>query len=118
MKREWTLEVQCTEPGCGERHRYRYDTKRDLQQSFEMRHMATYKCVRHTKGAGVVTPINPRVEWLSEPLRQESYGRYWGHSGLITGRGHYADAADFPVGTRLRITCEALPPDPTPADKP
>ena len=111
MKREWPLRVPCTEPGCTEAANYRYGTKRDLLESFELKHRATYKCLRHSKGSGVMTTVNTRVEWTSEPSRQEPYGRFFGSSGLIVGNGYYVHAKDFPAGTRVKITCEVLLPD-------
>lgn len=112
MKREWPLRVPCTEPGCIEAANYRYDTKRDMLESFELKHRATYKCLRHSKGSGVLTMANTKVEWTSDASRQESYGRFFSSSGVIVGHGYYVAAKDFPAGTRVKITCEVLiPPD-------
>lgn len=118
MKREWPLNVPCTEPGCAEVAHYRYDTKRDLVQSFELKHRATYKCVRHSKGAGVLTSQNLRAEWISAPSDERPYGRFWGSHGVLIGHGYYASAKNFPPGTRVKITAEVLPPDTSSVSQP
>lgn len=110
MKRPWTLTVKCTEPGCAEVARYNYDTKRDMVDSFERRHSATYKCVLHSNPGRNLSMERKFVEWVSPPSRQESFGRFWGNSGVFIHGAFYAKAEDFPVGTKIRITCEALPP--------
>ena len=112
MKREYTLRCQCTEPGCKEVAIYYYGTRKELSESTALKYRSEYKCVRHTKGSGVIMPDNRKTEWFSEPSRQESYGRFFGGHGVIIGNGYYASANDFPVGTRIKVTCEAILPDP------
>lgn len=110
MRRKWHLSIPCTHAGCGHVARYEYDTLRDLEQSFELRNKATYKCVRHSKGDGALSPENLKNVWVSEPLREESYGKYFGNNGVLIGQGFYVAAKDFPVGTLVRVTCEVLLP--------
>lgn len=110
MKREWRLDVKCTEPGCTEVARYSYETKRDMVDSFERRHAPKWKCSTHSNPTRNVTMAQKFVEWTSQPSRQESHGRYWGNSGILIHGAFYAKAEDFPVGTTIRITCEAFPP--------
>lgn len=109
-RRERILLCPCTEPGCTDVARYRYDSLRDMEQSFEMMHRATRKCSRHAKGSGVLSPTNTRTEWVSEPSNEKPYGKFFGGNGVIIGQGYYVDAKDFPVGTRVRIACEVLLP--------
>ena len=111
MRRERILLCPCTEPGCTDVARYSYASLRELNESFELLHRATRKCVRHTKGRSVLSPANTRSEWTSEPLAEKSYGKFIGGQGVIIGPGHYVEAKDFPVGTRVRITCEVLLPE-------
>lgn len=111
MKREWRLNVPCTEPGCTEVARYAYETRRDFEGSFERRNAPTYKCVLHSNAARVLSMSKLRTEWISQPSRQETYGRFWGNAGLLIDTAYYARAEDFPVGTRIRVTAEVLPPE-------
>lgn len=112
MKRGYTLVCNCTEPGCHEKAVYRFDTRKGYSEAYALKYRSEYKCVRHSMGNGVLTPTNQKTEWISEPLRQEDYGRFFGGHGLIVGHGYYALANDFPVGTTIRITCEAILPEP------
>lgn len=111
MKRKWPLRVPCTHPGCTDVARYEYDTRRDLEASWELKNRATYKCSRHSNTARVLSMQNLRTEWISAPNRQEPYGRFIGSSGVLIGHGYYMEAKDFPVGARLKITCEVLLPE-------
>lgn len=69
-----------------------------------------------------LTPENPRVVWESEPVTAidtESHGPYpvFGnarsfHPMLYGSPGqYYANAHDFPLGTRIRITAEVVLPE-------
>lgn len=40
----------------------------------------------------------------------ETYGKFWEHQGLVTGPGFKAWADDFPEGTTLVVTVEAVLP--------
>ena len=111
MRRKWPLSVPCTHAGCTHVARYEYDTRRDLETSWELKNRATSKCSRHSDLSRVLTMENLRTEWTSEPNRQETYGRFMGNNGVLIGHGYYMEAKEFPVGTRLRITCEVLLPN-------
>lgn len=110
MKREWRLTVKCTEPGCSEVARYSYETRKDMASSYEQRNASTWKCVTHSNPSRNLSMDRKFVEWTSQPSRETDSGRYWENSGVLIDRAYYAKAADFPVGTRIRITCEAIVP--------
>ena len=105
MKRGITVSVRCAQPGCRESSFYEYASRREMLASTS--HIG-WLCVRHLMKDGVLTPDRLRVEWTSEPSHEENGHRYWGHSGVIIGKGHYAEAKDFPVGTVVKITCEVI----------
>lgn len=109
-RREYPLEVHCTENGCREVARYSYQTRRDLETSFELKHIKTYKCLRHSHGSNALSPENLKTEWISPPAHSAHGSRFFGSYGLIVGKGYYANATDFPEGTRIKITVEALLP--------
>lgn len=105
MKREWPLSFDCAHPGCREKVRYSYETKRDLQESFELRVYSggKWKCSRHSNPERVMSPDN--LETHFEAISDERpHGKYWGQSGLMIGPGYYAECKDFPAGTKIIIT--------------
>lgn len=108
--RKSTVTVSCKEPGCHESAFYEFDSQKDRHE-FTARYKA-WQCVRHSMKDRVVTPERTRVEWTSQAVRQESYGKFSGHHGiLIGGSAYYAEMKDFPVGTIFKITCEAIMPE-------
>lgn len=112
-RREYPLNVNCTEPGCDYVARYRYNSRRDLLDSWELEHAKKYKCVRHSKGSGALSPTNRIAEWLSKPSLASVTGspkKFFGNSGVIVGDGYYVAADDFPEGTVVKITCEVIIP--------
>lgn len=116
MKRRplWRV-LPCAEPGCREVGRYEYDTRRDYDKA--VRENRSYICSRHSMKSRVLTMDCLRAEWLSAPNREESYGRFFGNSGLIINEACYAKADEFPVGTRIKITSEVILPAAAPAAK-
>lgn len=111
MKRSWYLTANCTYPGCTEFSRYQYDTKKEMLNSFTHKHLKTYTCLRHSKLHHVLTLDQLKVEWVSESSTEKYNRKYFGNSGLITSTGYYADANDFPIGTKIKITCEVILPE-------
>ncbi|KAA1012978.1 hypothetical protein FVF58_09290 [Paraburkholderia panacisoli] len=114
MKREWTFRVKCSHPDCKEWDIFRYDTQRDMVNSFEVKHYSgdRWKCLRHKEPNRVLSASNPetRFEVVSD---QKEHGRFFGNSGLVTGPGFLAYAEDLPAGAKLIITARIeLPPEP------
>lgn len=118
-KREWPLRFKCKHPGCAEAVTYRYDTRRELSESFELRAYGGDKgwaCLRHSEPEKVLSATNQetRFEVVSD---QKEYGRFFGNNGLVTGPGFLAYAKDLPAGTKLIVTARIeLPLPPSPLD--
>lgn len=73
----------------------------------------SWKCLRHKNTIAVLRPDNPRRVYEAIVMA-EPYGPFWSdngrpNNGLLAGPGFYAFAADFPEGTRLRVTAEIIP---------
>lgn len=112
-RREWPLNVPCTELGCDYVAHYSYDSRRELLSAWERKRADHYKCLRHSKGDGVLSSNNLRTEWLSAPSSASVAGspkKFFGHSGIIVGDGYYVSADDFPEGAKVRIICEVILP--------
>lgn len=113
-KREWPVRFICSHDGCNESVTYRYDTRRDLMESFELKWYSggRWKCQRHSDLDRVLSSTNRETRFEIES-KQESHGRYFGHSGQLSGPGFLAIANDFPPGTKLIVTARIeFPPAP------
>ena len=110
-RREYKLQKRCAHEGCAEIGRWTYETARDLAASYEQRNV--YRCVRHTDPGSVLSAQNPMTEVvLTCKSSDRAPGLYWeGRSGLHTGPGFKAWAADFPEGTRLIVTARIETPN-------
>ncbi|MEU1800838.1 hypothetical protein [Streptomyces sp. NPDC019937] len=115
--RRRTLTRVCTHAGCAERGFVEYTSRRDLE------HISRdWKCLRHSKPNEVLSAGNPETTAVLtlHPSYIDGYrhgdpprllGFFWGpegaekgSSGVESGPGFRAIAADFPPGTRLIIT--------------
>lgn len=114
-RRDWPLRFSCKHPGCTEHVTYRYDTRRDLAQSFELKHYGGekgWRCTRHAKPAEVLSVENIATT-CEMTIREEAHGKYFGSSGFVFGPGFKAFAADFPAGAKLIVTARIeLPTEP------
>lgn len=110
-RREWPLRFVCNYPGCTESANYRYPTRRDMMESFELKNYSggRWRCVRHNKPDEVLSASNPRTR-AEIVLEQKSHGKYFGNFGFVSGLGFRVFADDFPAGTRLIVTAEIVPP--------
>jgi len=105
-KREWPLRFTCKHPGCTDSTTFRYDTRRERSESWELRTYGGgngWACVRHSNPERVLSAENPETRFEVASLQRE-YGRFFGNQGLVTGPGFLAYAKDFPEGTKLIIT--------------
>lgn len=116
--RRHPLTVNCAHDGCEKQSRWTYSSYKEMVNSFEFRHYAKGKnwfCVRHNPRHTVLTPDFVVSHWISEPSNTSdgcaATDRFFGSSGLIYGPGFYADAKDFPVGTRIKVTAEVILPE-------
>ena len=67
------------------------------------------KCERTDKGELLSASTPQRSRTLV--VTAKSYGHFWdGSSGIVYGPGFWAEARDFPPGTRLQVTATILPP--------
>lgn len=106
--------MRCSVADCGECGLFNFENRAEYDN-----HCATrkeWKCVRHTDPESVLSETNQKIVWTSEPSgRSASYPNltepFFGSSGFIYGNGYKAYACDFPVGTRIRVTAEVLPPE-------
>ena len=105
VRRDYPLRFECSHPGCKESVNYRYDTRRDLANSFELKNYSggRWNCLRHKDPNRVLSPNNPEIE-QTIVCEQTEHGRYFGGQGLVTGPGFLAYAKDLPAGTRLIIS--------------
>jgi hypothetical protein len=113
-KREWMLPFRCSHEGCSEKTMFRYDTKRDLERSYEQKNYSNgrWKCLRHSDLSRVLS-LDNRETHATVVVEQKEHGKYFGSSGLVSGPGFLAFAADLPVGTQLIVTARIeLPPAP------
>lgn len=112
-RREWPLMFVCGHEGCTERANYRYQTKRDLMESFELKHYSNgrWRCSRHARPDEVLSADN-RETRAELTVEQMPHGRYFGHSGFVSGPGFKAFAADFPAGTKVIVTTMLVLPEP------
>lgn len=115
-KRDWPLMFICGHVGCNERVTYRYQTRRDLVESFEQKHYSNgrWLCMRHSRPDELLTPQNrtTRVEWTIE---EKPHGRYFnGNAGFVSGPGFKVFAADLEPGTKLIVTTEIVAPETPP----
>jgi hypothetical protein len=104
-RREYPLRFECSHQGCKESANYRYSTRRELADSFELKNYSggRWKCLRHSDPDRVLSPDN--LQTCAEiVVEQREYGRYFGSMGLLTGPGFLAYAKDFPAGTKLIVT--------------
>ncbi|WP_175777600.1 hypothetical protein [Burkholderia anthina] len=105
-KSEWPLRFICAHGGCGETVTYRFDTRRDLVSSYELKHYSggRWKCLRHSDPDRVLTVENLETRHELVSTRSEHGGLYFGGQGFISGPGFLLYAKDFPAGTKLIVT--------------
>lgn len=105
---KYSIRVECQHPGCREVANYEASTRKEQSEIYQ-RHGRNWFCMRHTRMDETLSPTNLKrtTEVVS---RQETYGRFFGHSGFVSGLGFKLFAEDFPAGTTLRVTAEIIPP--------
>ena len=104
-----------------------------MASSRHYKRVNTWRCSRHDRPNEVLSIQNQKIESITQPSqtgytevgyerRRVATGVYWGHTGFLYGPGFKAWAADFPVGTRLKVTAEIILPayslDNSPFDSP
>ncbi|MCX5336923.1 hypothetical protein [Streptomyces sp. NBC_00140] len=125
MTRRRTYTRPCAAAGCRETSQIEYTARRDLDTV-----SPTWNCRKHDKPDEYLSPANPgqtAVLELHPKYRTDMHGQsvllgnYWGpegepdkaHHGIVSGPGFWADAKNFPPGTRLTVTATVeLPPAP------
>lgn len=137
-RREYHGNWPCGEAGCRERARFVYDLQRDYAEAGRRYAKDPWRCTRHTDPESVLgldrlsiqaTATASRVKfsgyeaalaryvpggWGSPP-KEYLDGLFWVGAGMSSGftfgPGFKAFADDFPEGTKLVITVEAVLPD-------
>lgn len=116
-RREWPLRFVCAHGGCTETANYRYSTKRDMMESFEIKNYSNgrWRCIRHARPEEVLSAANreTRAELIVE---QKPHGRFFGHSGFVSGPGFKAFAKDFPAGSKIIVSTVVVLPEPAPPE--
>lgn len=111
-RRDWSLDYVCGHDGCRETVTYRYQTKRDRTDSFEVRNFSNgrWRCIRHANPSEILSSMNceTRHELVVNEL---PYGKFFGNAGFISGPGFKAFAKDFPVGSKVVVTAQLILPD-------
>lgn len=110
-RREWPLRFVCGHAGCTETANYRYSTRRDMMESFELKHYSDgcWRCVRHSRPNEVLSAENP--ETVAElTVEEKLHGHYFGSMGFIHGPGFRVFAKDFPPGTKVIVTARLVLP--------
>lgn len=139
-RREYKLTLPCTSgTGCRDSLTYRYDTQREYADSARHYRDHPWKCSRHANPAGWLRPGNEEATGIMTavrvPVRDRGPdgkfrdvpgkfldGLFWhlegksAGSSLCHGPGFFADARDFPEGTRLVVTARIITPEEAPDD--
>jgi hypothetical protein len=123
VSRRRTHRQACTHTGCRACRDIEYTARRDLDTV-----SPTWKCRKHDKPDEYLTVSNPEqtaVLELHPKYRTDMHGQqallglFWGpegepggaHHGIVSGPGFWADAKNFPPGTRLIVTARIELPD-------
>lgn len=111
-RREWPLQFPCGHEGCSERSNWRYQTKRDMMESFELKHYSDgrWRCNRHSRPDEVLSAENASTR-AEVAVVEHPHGKYFGNFGFIHGPGFKAFAKDFPAGTKIVVTASLVFPD-------
>lgn len=114
---KYVARAQCGHDGCKEFAFFDAYTRKE-QREIEQRYAhGNWRCMRHTRQDETLSlgQLTRTTEIVS---RQEPHGRYFGHSGFVSGPGFKLWAKDFPAGTKLRVTAEIILPDEEQAKEP
>jgi len=113
VRREWPLRLVCGHEGCAETSNYRYQTKRDLMESFELKHYSDgrWRCIRHARPNEILSAGNPETR-IELTVEQKEHGLYFGSFGFISGPGFKAFAKDFPAGAKVVVSATLVLPLP------
>ncbi len=115
-RRGYDISMKCTHDGCAERDHYHFETRDDMARHFKREPENAHKCIRHRRADEVLSATNrTRVDVMTN--YETDHGKFWGKdrpfSGFASGPGFKAFAADFPPGTKIRVTAELILPDET-----
>ena len=99
---------ECAHEGCRDWVIFDADTRKE-QADQQRRYSRTWLCMRHSQPDQVLGVSN-RVRVYECASDERPHGVYWGHFGFVSGPGFRAYAKDFPPGTVLRVTAEAILP--------
>jgi hypothetical protein len=129
---EGDIKVRCTHPGCTEAAYLNYTSRERVRELMALRD--AWRCTDHDGSRVRVTPDSPSVELVlvsaerfhelprvrPGPLPPPKLtGIYFGLPGCaptlgrVSGPGWFLDANDFPAGSRLVVSVQVLPPEPS-----
>lgn len=135
--RRRTYTRPCSTTGCRQTSQIEYTARRDIEGVSK-----TWTCRQHDKPNEYLTPgnleqtatleLHPKYRTGSRYQAGTGYttnpsllGLFWGpegdpdkaHHGIVSGPGFWADAKNFPPGTRLIVTARIQLPDAYPEPK-
>lgn len=114
-QRKYRSRFECAQPGCLEVETYTHDFRRDEESMRDLRRQIPFRCVRHKNPERYMKPGNEATRRVLvatasiEPLPGRKLHLSWRAEGessgssIASGPGFYADANEFPEGTRLVV---------------
>lgn len=117
-RRQYRSRFECAEPGCSEYESYTHDFRRDEISMRDLRRQFPFRCVKHREPGRYMKPGNEATRHVLvatasvEPLPGRKPHLTWHPEGkssgssIASGDGYYADANEFPEGTRLVVTAQ------------
>jgi len=116
-RRERLRCIRCANTGCGETTTYAYTSGREYDEIQADQRRKPWKCSRHREPSKVLRVDNTTTTATVTSARGKYDIAYWATEGATTGSGiesgpgFIAHAADFPEGTRLVVTARIELPD-------
>lgn len=109
-RRGYTLRWTCAHEGCREQYYSVVDYKADYQAAWKRQSEKPWRCLRHDGRGDVLSPTNTCVR-TEVPMTVMYHRQFWDRHGFVHGPGFKAWADDFPEGTTLIVTAEAVLPE-------
>lgn len=109
-RRQLTYRAKCGHEGCTEHATFDASSRAELMRLDRDVGYGRWRCVRHSQPNEVLSPTNLVRVW-EDTSQQLPHGVFFTNAGFLFGPGFKVFAADFPPGTRLRVTAEIILPE-------